>query len=219
MVSGWFHGAITPTRPFGHGATDVAHRPQVHICLRPALQESASAGWPGTARSDAGGASFQEVGVDFVSAGSVPELGAQMNQLVGEHVIDGEGATSGDRSVVAIRLHILTRKTLGGLETDLEGRVMRADGSVLPGVYAVGEAVASAAEAHTVTGHSKAPSWVAACSLAAPQAAPWLPALESGSSLSRRKLKPDTCLGKARSARNERSERSNHTGRVRVSGS
>jgi uncharacterized protein len=34
----------------------------------------------------------------------------------------------------------LTRKTLGGLETDLEGRVMRADGSVLPGVYAVGEA-------------------------------------------------------------------------------
>jgi uncharacterized protein len=42
--------------------------------------------------------------------------------------------------LVAIRLHILTRKTLGGLETDLEGRVMRADGSVLPGVYAVGEA-------------------------------------------------------------------------------
>jgi predicted oxidoreductase len=35
---------------------------------------------------------------------------------------------------------MLTRKTLGGLETDLEGRVMRADGSVLPGAYAVGEA-------------------------------------------------------------------------------
>ena len=35
---------------------------------------------------------------------------------------------------------MLTRKTLGGLETDLEGRLMRADGSVLPGVYAVGEA-------------------------------------------------------------------------------
>jgi uncharacterized protein len=35
---------------------------------------------------------------------------------------------------------VLTRKTLGGLETDLGGRVLRADGSALPGVYAVGEA-------------------------------------------------------------------------------
>jgi predicted oxidoreductase len=137
---------------------------------------------------------FQEVGVDFVSAGSVLELAAQMNQLVGEHLIDGEAlrqvieardlqirsglgkdpqviATAaarrflGDRllrvvpphelldpkaagsgragsggPLVAIRLHVLTRKTLGGLETDLEGRVMRVGGSVLPGVYAVGEA-------------------------------------------------------------------------------
>jgi predicted oxidoreductase len=137
---------------------------------------------------------FQEVGVDFVSAGSVLELAAQMNQLVGEHLVDGDAllqvieardlqvrsglgkdpqvvATAaarrfvGDRllrvvsphelldpkapgigqagtggPLVAIRLHILTRKTLGGLETDLEGRVLRADGSALPGVYAVGEA-------------------------------------------------------------------------------
>ena len=35
---------------------------------------------------------------------------------------------------------MLTRKTLGGLETDLEGRVLSADGSPLPGVYAAGEA-------------------------------------------------------------------------------
>ena len=28
--------------------------------------------------------------MDFVSAGSVPELAAQMNQLVEEHLIDGE---------------------------------------------------------------------------------------------------------------------------------
>jgi uncharacterized protein len=137
---------------------------------------------------------FQERGVDFVSAGSVLELAAQMNQLVGEHLIDGEAlrqviaardlqvrsglgkdpqvvATAaarrflGDRllrvvtphelldpkapgtgragsggPLVAIRLHVLTRKTLGGLETDLGGRVLRADGSALPGVYAVGEA-------------------------------------------------------------------------------
>jgi predicted oxidoreductase len=41
--------------------------------------------------------------------------------------------------LIAVKLHILTRKTLGGLQTDLEGRVLRADGSVLPGVYAAGE--------------------------------------------------------------------------------
>ena len=35
---------------------------------------------------------------------------------------------------------MLTRKTLGGLETDLDGRVLRPDGTPLPGVYAVGEA-------------------------------------------------------------------------------
>ena len=34
---------------------------------------------------------------------------------------------------------MLTRKTLGGLETDLDGRVLNANGSPLPGVYAAGE--------------------------------------------------------------------------------
>jgi uncharacterized protein len=136
---------------------------------------------------------FQEVGVDFVSAESALELAAQMNQLVGEHLIDGEAlrrvieardlqvrsglgkdpqvvATAaarrflGDRllrvvpphemldpkapgegragsggPLIAIRLHVLTRKTLGGLETDLNGRVLGPDGSRLAGVYAVGE--------------------------------------------------------------------------------
>jgi predicted oxidoreductase len=42
--------------------------------------------------------------------------------------------------LIAVRLSILTRKTLGGLETDLSGRVMRPDGLPLPGVYAAGEA-------------------------------------------------------------------------------
>ena len=136
---------------------------------------------------------FTERGVDFVSAGTVAELAAQMNQLAGEHLIDAEAllrtieardlqvrtklgkdpqvvATSAARSYIvdkvmrvarphelldpkapgagtagsggplmAVRLHILTRKTLGGLETDLEGRVLTAGGSPLPGVYAVGE--------------------------------------------------------------------------------
>jgi uncharacterized protein len=42
--------------------------------------------------------------------------------------------------LIAVRLHIITRKTLGGLETDLSGRVLRADGEPLPGLYAAGEA-------------------------------------------------------------------------------
>ena len=41
--------------------------------------------------------------------------------------------------LIAVRLHIITRKTLGGLETDLSGRVLRADGQPLPGLYAAGE--------------------------------------------------------------------------------
>ncbi len=41
--------------------------------------------------------------------------------------------------LIAVRLHILTRKTLGGLATDLDGRVLGADGAPLPGLYAAGE--------------------------------------------------------------------------------
>ncbi|MCW2567268.1 MAG: fumarate reductase/succinate dehydrogenase flavoprotein domain protein [Mycobacterium sp.] len=43
------------------------------------------------------------------------------------------------RPLIAVKLHLLTRKTLGGLETDLSGQVLRPDGSPLPGVYAAGE--------------------------------------------------------------------------------
>ncbi|MFJ7999555.1 FAD-binding dehydrogenase [Streptomyces sp. NPDC096310] len=42
--------------------------------------------------------------------------------------------------LVAVRLNILTRKSLGGLETDLSSRVLTAAGDPLPGVYAAGEA-------------------------------------------------------------------------------
>jgi predicted oxidoreductase len=41
--------------------------------------------------------------------------------------------------LVAVRLRVLTRKTLGGLETDLSSRVLRPDGSPLPGLFAAGE--------------------------------------------------------------------------------
>ncbi|MCW2678315.1 MAG: putative binding dehydrogenase, partial [Modestobacter sp.] len=41
--------------------------------------------------------------------------------------------------LIAVRLSVLTRKTLGGLQTDLSGRVLRADGEAFPGLYAAGE--------------------------------------------------------------------------------
>jgi predicted oxidoreductase len=41
--------------------------------------------------------------------------------------------------LIAVKLHVLTRKTLGGLETDLSSRVLRPGGEPLPGLYAAGE--------------------------------------------------------------------------------
>ena len=139
-------------------------------------------------------AAFLDRGVDFLTAGSVQELAAKMNQLAGQHLIDadrlrttiqardlqvathlgkdpqvvatraaraflgdrlvrvapphpyldperaGEGRAGPGGPLVAVRLHLLTRKTLGGLETDLDGRVLTEHGQPLAGVYAVGEA-------------------------------------------------------------------------------
>jgi predicted oxidoreductase len=42
--------------------------------------------------------------------------------------------------LIGVRLNLLTRKTLGGLQTDLDGRVLQLDGTPLPGLYAAGEA-------------------------------------------------------------------------------
>ncbi|KAK4936607.1 hypothetical protein LTR10_022530 [Elasticomyces elasticus] len=42
--------------------------------------------------------------------------------------------------LVAVRMNLLTRKSLGGLETNLDSNVMRPDGQLFPGLYAAGEA-------------------------------------------------------------------------------
>jgi predicted oxidoreductase len=42
--------------------------------------------------------------------------------------------------LIAVRLNILTRKTLGGIETDLDGRVFGGVGRTIAGLYAAGEA-------------------------------------------------------------------------------
>jgi predicted oxidoreductase len=44
------------------------------------------------------------------------------------------------RPLIAVKLHVLTRKTLGGIRTDLNAQALAADGSPIPGLYAIGEA-------------------------------------------------------------------------------
>ncbi|AKD55517.1 FAD-binding dehydrogenase [Spirosoma radiotolerans] len=41
--------------------------------------------------------------------------------------------------LIAVRLHIITRKSLGGVQTNLSGQVLNAAGQPIPGLYAAGE--------------------------------------------------------------------------------
>ncbi len=42
--------------------------------------------------------------------------------------------------LIGVKLHIITRKTLGGIQTDLDGRALDAEGRPIAGLYAAGEA-------------------------------------------------------------------------------
>jgi predicted oxidoreductase len=123
---------------------------------------------------------------DFVTAGSLRELGEKMEEIVGNGALDveqmerevtrfdattarGKGLFNddqlrriqslrnwrGDRlrtcryqrivdakamPLIAIRMTVMSRKSLGGIQTDLSSQVLRADGQPIPGLYAVGEA-------------------------------------------------------------------------------
>jgi predicted oxidoreductase len=63
-------------------------------------------------------------------------LGDKLTRVATPHRILDPGAGP----LIAVRLNILTRKSLGGLETDLAARVLHAGGEPLPGLYAAGEA-------------------------------------------------------------------------------
>ncbi|MFF3849188.1 FAD-binding dehydrogenase [Streptomyces sp. NPDC002328] len=41
--------------------------------------------------------------------------------------------------LIGVKLHVLTRKTLGGIQTDLDSRALDADGQPIEGLYAAGE--------------------------------------------------------------------------------
>ncbi|CAN5280296.1 FAD-binding dehydrogenase [soil metagenome] len=44
------------------------------------------------------------------------------------------------RPLIAVKLHVVTRKSLGGIRTDLSGQALNPAGEPIPGLYAVGEA-------------------------------------------------------------------------------
>jgi uncharacterized protein len=128
---------------------------------------------------------FIDNGADFITAKTIEELVAGMNNLSGEKLLDvrrirdqieardhevvnrytkdaqimaihNARAYIGDRltravplhalldpangPLIAVKLHILTRKTLGGLHTNLQSAVLGEDGEPVPGLYAAGEA-------------------------------------------------------------------------------
>ncbi|MGG5207662.1 FAD-binding dehydrogenase [Chryseobacterium sp. MIQD13] len=63
-------------------------------------------------------------------------LGDKLGRVAAPHkILDPKNGP-----LIAVRLNILTRKTLGGIKTNLDGQVLRDDDTVIDGLYAAGEA-------------------------------------------------------------------------------
>jgi predicted oxidoreductase len=79
------------------------------------------------------------------AAGKDPQLAIVRNarRILSERVIrvakPAPILDPADGPLIAVKLNILTRKSLGGLETDLQGRVLDTKGQPMPGLYAAGE--------------------------------------------------------------------------------
>ncbi len=62
-------------------------------------------------------------------------LGDKLARVVKPHrILDPEHGP-----LIAVRLNILTRKTLGGVQTTLDSQALHTDGTPFPGLYAAGE--------------------------------------------------------------------------------
>ncbi|GLX50829.1 FAD-binding dehydrogenase [Streptomyces hygroscopicus subsp. hygroscopicus] len=62
-------------------------------------------------------------------------LGDRLGRVAAPHRILDPAAGP----LIGVRLHVLTRKTLGGIQTDLDSRALGADGTPIEGLYAAGE--------------------------------------------------------------------------------
>ncbi|MGW1589682.1 FAD-binding dehydrogenase [Streptomyces sp. NPDC002386] len=62
-------------------------------------------------------------------------IGDRLGRVASPHrILDPEAGP-----LIGVRLHVLTRKTLGGIQTDLDSRALGADGTPIEGLYAAGE--------------------------------------------------------------------------------
>ncbi|MEB3048201.1 FAD-binding dehydrogenase [Mycolicibacter sp. MYC123] len=78
---------------------------------------------------------FSKDGQITAIRGARAYLGDRLGRVVAPHRLTDPKAGP----LIAVKLHILTRKTLGGLETDLGARVLGGDGKPIDGLYAAGE--------------------------------------------------------------------------------
>lgn len=78
---------------------------------------------------------FSKDGQITAIRGARAYLGDRLGRVVAPHRLTDPSAGP----LIAVKLHILTRKTLGGLETDLGSRVLGGDGKPIDGLYAAGE--------------------------------------------------------------------------------
>jgi uncharacterized protein len=62
-------------------------------------------------------------------------IGDRVGRTAAPHrILDPDAAP-----LIGVKMHVLTRKTLGGIQTDLSSRALRADGNPIDGLYAAGE--------------------------------------------------------------------------------
>jgi predicted oxidoreductase len=62
-------------------------------------------------------------------------IGDRLGRVATPHrILDPEAGP-----LIGVKLHVLTRKTLGGIQTDLDSRALGADGTPVEGLYAAGE--------------------------------------------------------------------------------
>jgi uncharacterized protein len=78
---------------------------------------------------------FSKDGQITAIRGAREYLGDRLGRVVAPHRLTDPKAGP----MIAVKLHIVTRKTLGGIETDLDGRVLTDGGNPLTGLYAAGE--------------------------------------------------------------------------------